>query len=386
MARVSRFVALFSAVIFMLLAGAGPAAGDTAAGVAYLDTTQQANGGWDAGPATEFVTTEAILAIAEQAQTGAAWSTAQALAAVDGFNHPTAPNNDPLDFADDMADAAVPPSVAGKLIVMVAAPLGLSTTDFDPKNDSAAAVNLETSLDPNGCAGNLSSFGFFGETLIGMMAKFLVCGTAPPAAVTAVRAAQQADGAWNFTGLPAPAGFDDFDTTAAAIMALLAGGATPTDPDIVEGLAFLAGKQAASGAWEAFGGPSPESTSRVILAVTAAGYDPTSSCWRDTVVPALAGTPYASPVTALDNLQAGAGNWGTPPFASFSTGQAIQGLERQWLPVARGPVQTCVLAAPPVVGGAPAGAAPATPAGGTSPTGGTALPAGAVSSQPNFTG
>ncbi|HUF83098.1 MAG TPA: hypothetical protein VMQ81_00755, partial [Acidimicrobiia bacterium] len=334
MARVPKLVALFSALVFVSIITTGPAAADTAAGVAYLQTTQQANGGWDASPAFEFATTEAILGIAEQAQTGAAWSTAQAFAAVDGFNHATPPNNDPLHFADDMADGAIPASVAGKLIVMVAGPLGLSTTDFDPTNDSPGAVNLETALDPAGCAGNPASFGFFGETLVGMMAKFLVCGTAPPAAVTSVRGAQQADGAWNFTGTPVPAGFDDFDTTSAAIMALIAGGAGPTDPDVVEGLAFLAGKQSASGAWDAFGAASPESTSRAILAITAAGYDPASSCWRDTVAPALAGTAYASPVTALDDLQNANGSWGT--FGpDFSTGQAIQGLERQWLPVAR---------------------------------------------------
>ncbi|MGQ0803162.1 MAG: hypothetical protein ACT4PI_04795 [Actinomycetota bacterium] len=378
MARVSRLVALFGALVFVSIVATGPAAADTAAGIAYLATTQQANGGWDATPAFEFATTEALLAIAEQAQTGAAWGTAQAFAAVDAFDHANPPNNDPLNFADDMADGAIPPSLAGKLILMVAAPLGLSTTDFDPKNDTAAAVNLETALDPAGCAGNVASFGFFGQTLVAMLAKRLVCGAVPPAAVTAVRGAQQADGAWNFTGLPAPAGFDDFDTTAAAIMALIAAGAGPTDPDVVQGLAFLATKQDAGGAWVSFGAASPESTSRAILAITAAGYDPGSSCWRDTVAPALKGTAYGSPITALNNLQNPNGSWGT--FGpDFSTGQAVQGLERQWLPVTRAAVQTCVVAAPPVT--APASAAPAADA---SPGG--ASPAGAVVSRPNFTG
>ena len=383
MGRVSRFVALFGALIFVLLASSGPAAADTAAAVAFLATTQQANGGWDANPATEFATTEAILAIAEAAQTGAAWSTAQAFAAVDGFNHSAAPNNDPLHFADDMADGAIPASVAGKLIVLVAAPLGLPPTDFDPKNDSAAAVNLETALDPNGCAGNLASFGFFGETLVAMMAKFLLCGTAPPQRSRPCAARNRPTA----PGTSRARRRRPVSTTSTRrrrrSWRSSPGGVAPTDPDVVEGLAFLATKQSASGAWEAFGFPSPESTSRSILAVTAAGYDPTASCWRDAVAPALAGTAYASPVTALDNLQNANGSWGTVG-PNFSTGQAIQGLERQWLPVARGPVQTCVLAAPPAVApGAPP--TPAAPAGGTSP-GGTALPAGAVLGRPNFTG
>ena len=377
MARVPRLVALFGALVFVSIITTSPVAADTAAGVAYLRTTQQANGGWDANPASEFATTEALLAIAEQAQTGAAWSTAQAFGAVDTFDYLNNPANaDPLTFADDVADGAVPASVAGKLIVLVAAPLGLSTTDFDPKNDSAAAVNLETALDATGCAANTASFGLFGETLLAMLAKFLVCGTAPPAAVAAVRSAQQADGAWNFTGTSTPQGFDDIDTTSAAIMALVAGGAGATDPDVVEGLAFLASKQGATGAWDAFGAPSPESTSRAILAITAAGYDPNSSCWRDTVAPALAGTAYASPVTALANLQNANGSWGTFG-ADFATGQAVQGLERQWLPVARAPVQTCAVAAPPAT-------APGSPAGGVGSGG--ARPAGAVVASPSFTG
>jgi hypothetical protein len=379
MVRVPKLVALFSALAFVSVVASTPAGADTAAGIAYLGTTQQANGGWDSSPAFEFATTEAILAIAEQAQTGTTWSTVQALAAVEAFDHADPPNNDPLTFADDMADGAVPPSVAGKLIVMVAAPLGLSTTDFDPKNDTTPGVNLETALDPDGCAGNVGSFGFFNETLFAMLAKHLVCGAVPAAATANVRGAQQADGAWNFNGTPAPAGFDDFDTTANAIQALIAAGVAPDDPDVVEGLAFLAAHQAASGAWEAFGAASPESTSRAILAITAAGYDPGSSCWRDTVAPALAGTPYASPVSALASLQNTDGSWGS--FGpDFSTGQAVQGLERQWLPVATASPQTCALVPPPAIAPgeeAPAGAIPPAVADGA------AVP---ILADPDFTG
>jgi Prenyltransferase and squalene oxidase repeat len=341
MARLPRLVVLLVALAAGSLAPGGPAGADTASGVAFLATTQQPNGGWDTSPASEFATTEVILAIAEQTQTGSSWSTAQALAAVDAFDFLGNPANpDPLAFADDMADGAVSPALAGKLIALVAGPLGIDPTDFDPKGDSAGSVNLVTAMDASGCAANSASFGLFGQTLIGMMAKHVTCGTAPPAAVAAVRAAQQADGGWNFTGTPAPEGFDDIDTTGAAIMALVAGGAGADDADVVEGLAFLASKQAADGTWGFSGSPSPESTSRAILAIAAAGYDPGVSCWRDTVAPALAGTPYTSPVTALAGLQNADGSWGSfgPDFA---TAQAIQGLERQWLPVARATAPSC---------------------------------------------
>src|SRR5687768_7609070 len=97
MARLPRLVVLLVALAAGSIAPGGPAGADTASGVAFLATTQQPNGGWDTSPASEFATTEVILAIAEQAQTGSSWSTAQALAAVDAFDFLGNPANpDPL--------------------------------------------------------------------------------------------------------------------------------------------------------------------------------------------------------------------------------------------------------------------------------------------------
>ena len=50
-------------------------------------------------------------------------------------------------------------------------------------------------------------------------------------------------------------------------------GVPPNDTDLVQGLAFLAAQQQATGAWQAFGNDDPNSTSVAILAITAAGFD-----------------------------------------------------------------------------------------------------------------
>ena len=110
----------------------------------------------------------------------------------------------------------------------------------------------------------------------------------------AIRDAQQANGGWNFNGDPTDTDIDT-DTTALAVEALIAGGADATDPAVHAALGFFATNHQANGAWQFFGVDDPNSTSLSILGLTAAGYDVDSSCWRDTAVPALAGTAYTSP-------------------------------------------------------------------------------------------
>ena len=121
-----------------------------------------------------------------------------------------------------------------------------------------------------------------------------MCGTPPPAALAAIRAAQQANGGWNFNGDPTGTDVDP-DTTAVAVEALVAGGADASDPAVHAALAFFAANQQASGAWQSFGTDDPNSTSLAILAITAAGFDVESSCWRDTADPAYGGQRVREP-------------------------------------------------------------------------------------------
>ncbi len=75
-----------------------------------------------------------------------------------------------------------------------------------------------------------------------------------------------------------------------------------------------------------------------MLAITAAGYDPNSRCWRDTVLPSAAGQPFVGADAALESLAHPDGSISGPNVfsAAYATGQAVQGIERSWLPVARG--------------------------------------------------
>jgi hypothetical protein len=122
--------------------------------------------------------------------------------------------------------------------------------------------------------------------------------------------------------------------------------------------------------------------------VTAAGFDVTTSCWRDTVAPDLAGTAYVSPDVWLRSQQitsgVDAGRVESPSDSfgvnTFPTSQTVEGLLRSWLPVARATASTCTPApTPPPVTTAPSApaAAPATDA---------VQVAGIVVVQPRFTG
>jgi hypothetical protein len=120
------------------------------------------------------------------------------------------------------------------------------------------------------------------------------------------------------------------------------------------------------------------------FAITAAGYDADSPCWRDTVDPSLAGTAYAGPSAWLRSQQltsppADAGRIASPndPYGinTFPTSQTIEGLLLRWMPVARAATQTCDAPVTP-----PPAVSPGTVATPTTPA--TAV----VGATPRFTG
>ena len=317
--------------------------------VTYLDSQQisgttpatTGSGAWDSSPSFEFVTSEAVLAIGEGAQTGAAWSTSAAQTAVK--NTTNADGKNPMPFLDLVAAGSLSPGKAAKLILLVAEPLGLDPTSFDPAGDGSP-VDLVAAVGPGNADGSFGPPGAFNQTLFAALAKKLVDGSVPAATVTYIRSKQKpSNGGWAFDADTGSTTDADVDTTSLAIQALIAGGVGPTDPAVQNGLAFIASQQNGDGSWSAFGNVSAESTSRAILAIVSAGYDPNSSCWRNTVVPALAGSPYDAPDSALVGLQAGNGSIAGPGSFSpaFSTAQSVQALERQWLPISPAATQTC---------------------------------------------
>jgi hypothetical protein len=328
----------------------GPTSATAASAVAWLKSQQLPDGGFEVVGFPGFETRDASLAIAEQAQTGSMWSTSQAYDALANLHqHDT--GKTPLDALDAYAAGITSAGDAAKTIVLTASPLGLNPAAFDAANDGAP-VPLASKLD-SGCGANTASFGTFSDTLYAVMAKKLVCGAAPSNAITAIRDAQQSDGGWNFVGDPTQTGADP-DETGLALMALAAGGVAPDDHTVRAGLALLAGSQQASGAWIDFFGTegNPSSTALAVLGISAFGYDPQSSCWRDTVASSLATSHYADPVAWIRSQQQPDGHI-LSPYDTFgvntlTTSQSVEGLLRSWLPIARGAPQTCPLPPPSI--------------------------------------
>jgi hypothetical protein len=391
MSHVRRAVACTTALTAALLAftlpasAVDPASRTTAdAAVSWIEAQQLPDGGFELASFPGFETRDAALAIAEEAQTTSTWSTSEALAAVGAVKYqgvgPT-----PLNALDDFAATISGAGAAAKTIVLSAAPLGLDPAAFDPAGNGNP-VNLVGFLD-NGCGANTATFGpAFTDTLYGILAKKVVCGTPPTAALATVRGAQQANGGWNFLG--DSTGTDvDLDSTALAVEALVAGGADATDPAVHAALRMFADNQQASGAWQSFGADDPNSTSLGILGITAAGYDVDSPCWRDAVDPTRVGTPYASPAAWVRSQQlttppSDAGriaspNDAFPPVNTFATSQSVEGLLQSWLPIVRSAAQTCESPVTPVT--------PVTPDP-DAPSGAAPVVAAAVTVSPRFTG
>jgi hypothetical protein len=321
--------------------GFGDAAGkaSAASGTAYLKSRQLPGGSFEVAGFPGFETPDAILAIAENAQTAAGWNKKQARDAV--YAQVTGSGNSALHAADDFADSGLSAGQAAKLVVLVTRPLGLSSTRFNPDQDTPADLTaiIDAGHQSNG------SYGAFNATLYAAIAK-RAFGGVPADTVAYIKAAQQANGGWDFGGDPTgQSAAADVDTTALAIQALVSSGAGRGDPRLRAGLGFLARRQRAVGAWQSFGANDPNSTAVAMFAITAAGYDPTTSCWRDKAVPTLAGRPYSSPVTWLRGDQLPSGRFKSPNdqfgINTAPTSQAVQALRRGWLPVNALPDQDC---------------------------------------------
>lgn len=294
----------------------------------WLKTQQLADGSFEVAGFPGFETPDAILAIAENAQQQAAWNGRQARAAVNATKRG---NNSAMHAIDDLADAGPNAGQAAKIVVLVTKPLSLNPKKFDPDGDGAANLRaiIDAGRQPNG------SYGAFNATLYAAIAKRIL-GKVPPETIAYIRNSQEAGGGWNFAG-DRTGNFADVDTTGLAIQALVAARVSKTDVDLRQGLAFLARAHQSSGAWQSFGSDDPNSTSVATLAVTAAGFDPTVRCWRDTVAPALASHGYASPTAWLRSRELANGRILSPSdgfgINTFPTTQTIEALRRGWIPV-----------------------------------------------------
>lgn len=356
--------ALASSLVFGVPTGPGAGAADppgpadrsaASAAVGWLVDQQQPDGGFEVAAFPGFETPDAVTAIAEAAQSGSSWSTAEARQAVERLEHGGPGGPTPIDALDDWVVGGINAGEAAKLVVLVVAPLGLDAGSFGPSGTDLAAL-----VYPGGCASGPATDGlFFLETAYVAYAGEILCGAPDAGVLEQIRSVQRADGGWNFNGSTAPADpgdpFDpnlpDVDSTALAVQALVAGGASASDPAIVRALAYLATRQTPAGAFLSFGSDDPNATAVAMLAITAVGFDPESPCWRDTAVPTAKGTPYPSPGAWIRSQQQPDGRIASPNdefgVNTFATSQSVEGLLRSWLPIARvGSPPSCLVVAP----------------------------------------
>ncbi len=318
--------------------------------VTWLATQQQADGGFEVSGFAGFETPDAVLAIAEQAQTGATWSTSEALAAVQATTNAT--GKTPLDALDDFADGGLSAGQAAKLIALDVGALGFDPSHFDPQGDGGTTTDLIGTVDAafNPADGSYSSLGTFNATLYAALAGKVAHATVPAKTLDLVRARQQAGGGWSFDADTTGATEADNDTTALAIEALVAGGAGGTDANVKRGLHFLAAGQKANGAWQSFGADDPNSTAVAELAIRAAGFDPSTTCWRAAAASDVTTTVTASPDEWLRSQQQADGHIASPNDSfglnTFATSQSVQGLLRAWLPIVKAPAQACTSVSP----------------------------------------
>lgn len=326
---------------------ATPASADTVvdAGIAFLAAQQRADGGFGASEPgfPGFETPDAVLAIASAAQTGPAWSDAEALAAVQAVQ--SGGGKSGLSYLDDYADGAFGPFGSGPAarLVIVAERLGLDPAAFDPDGDGATdlVALMQSGLQPDGSFGA----GVLNTTLTAMVA-YRVAGLPVPATTVAyVEAAQQPNGSWDFAGDPTGSEADP-DTTGLAMAALVAAGKGWDSPALQNALTFLAEAQNADGTWsDAFGGDgNPSSTANAMLGIAALGFDPGSRCWRD-VAGGAPDDPFASPDVALRAMQVADGHLESPydqwGLNTLGTSQGLVALLRNALPVVRAEAPPC---------------------------------------------
>jgi len=327
----------FSLVSFVALAPATAVASLTLTRArAFVVSQQQSDGGFEVGHFPSFETPDAVLALAELAQTGPTWNAAAARSAVSSV---VRNGKSALDYADDRTEAAdLTPALAAKYLTLVVEPLGLDPRDFDPSNDSAKPVDLVAAMGKGADLDGRYRRPAFNGLLYVALAHWAINCAVPGDLVARIKAAQQPNGSWDFSGAPSGTGID-VDTTSLAVIALTRAGLPSTDPAIAKALTLLARQHRANGAWQATVFPpavdDPNTTSLATLAIAATGQSPITAGWRNRAAPELAAQAYVSPDVWLRSQQAPDGHIASPNdsfgVSTFATTQSIEALTRSWL-------------------------------------------------------
>ena len=296
------------------------------AAMSWLETQQEADGGFEVANFPGFETADAVLALAAAGQPDPGWDEADALSAVQAVSNG---GKTGLDALDDLVDAPVEPAQAAKVIALDVVPLGLDAGDFDPSNDTEAVVDLLAIVQSAAGTGEYPDLAFGGRVFVAW-ALAALGETVPPALLAAIEGAQQANGSFHYSGVASGSGHDP-DLTASVIIALTLAGRPVTDPTVRDAVVSLGLTQIWNGEWNAeFDTGNPNSTALVLQAAATLGTGSRATCWRDTAEIRFAGVPYPRPVRAIERRQLESGRVTSPNdgfgINTFATSQAIQGL------------------------------------------------------------
>ncbi len=308
--RVAAVLALTAVVLLAAAVPAGarardPQARSVATAARWIGDQQDPDGGFPGG---EVATPEAILALAESAQTSDEWSGREGFERVE--EQVGADGDTPIDAARRLARRTDDPGVVARLLLMVAQPLGTETGADGPFGDLVERV-ARLAADPG------TDF----DDHVLLTAALLSVGVTPPeGGVERILAAQQPDGGWNATGDPEAATVD-LATTGWAVETLVQAGNDPATGPVAAALSFVGSTRLPRGAWpDEAGDRSAVATAGAVLALRAAGYDPATTCWP--------GSGSTAPLESLRDLQAEDGSFGDVP----ATAAAVHALSGTWLP------------------------------------------------------
>lgn len=292
------------------------AAADTTAALAYLESQQNADGGFGSGFSPDSAlgsTADAVLAIVAAGADPAAFDEE---------------GNTPITYLEANAASATTGGDLSKLILAAIA-AGENPRAFGGV-DSVA--KLEGMIGADGKIGGETDT-FVSHTLA-VLALKSAQRSVPQAAADYILGAQQDGGSWAWDGSAETAG--DTNTTAFAVQALIAAGEPAGGSAVTQALDYYKGIQNADGGWP-YQNPSDfgtatdaNSTAVAIQAIIAAGQDPAGAGWTT----AEGNTPL-SVLEALQNAS-GAFAWqaAVPDDNLLATVQALPALAGKAFPLA----------------------------------------------------
>jgi hypothetical protein len=301
-------------VVFTL---AAPAFADGPSAVAWLRTQQNADGGFGSPASSVGATADTVLAAAASGENAFTWSKE---------------GKTPLGFIKANIGSA---SKAGDVAKVI---LALTANGMSPRTalETDLIKKLEAMIGSEGKIGGQADF--INEHCMAMIALKSAFRPTNPQTISYLASRQIKDGTWSWNG-DTTEGSGDNNTTALAVVALVAAGVPKDNGQIQQAMVHLKKQQNADGGFP-YINPSPygtdsdsNSTAVVMWAIIAAGQDPAGTDWK---VFTQDGTSVYDRIVSFQNAS-GAFRWqdAMPDDNFLSSVQALIALEQKTLPFAR---------------------------------------------------